>query len=70
MRNPAYKEDFQPNHPDVISMQAPITTKGGIRNKKVIAVLEKFVYPDVRNAITQVSLKCKQYQITLTKKGY
>ena len=31
-----------------------ITTKGGIRNKKTIAVLEKFVYPDVRQALVQV----------------
>lgn len=31
-----------------------VTNKGGIRNKKVVALLEKQVYPDVRSALTQV----------------
>eukprot|EP00347_Sterkiella_histriomuscorum_P014712 403359840 len=30
-----------------------ITAKGGIRNKKVVALLEKQVYPDVRQALSQ-----------------
>ena len=32
-----------------------ITSKGGIRNKKIIAVLEKYVYPDTRSALSNVN---------------
>ena len=31
-----------------------ITAKGGIRNKKVIAYLEKHVYPDLKIALGEV----------------
>ena len=38
------------NNPDVNLMSA-ITSKGGIRNKKIIAYLEKWVYPDLKIAL-------------------
>ena len=34
-------------------MMTKLTSKGGIRNKKVIAILEKQVYPTVRQALSQ-----------------
>lgn len=37
-----------------IAMMTKITSKGGIRNKKVIALLENQVYPEVKQALSKV----------------
>ncbi|CDW88909.1 UNKNOWN [Stylonychia lemnae] len=38
-------------------MMTSITTKGGIRNKKVITLLEKQVYPEVRAGLSMIEKK-------------
>jgi hypothetical protein len=39
-----------------IDIMSALTSKGGIRNKKVIAYLEKCVYPDMKIALSEVNL--------------
>lgn len=37
-------------------VMSAITAKGGIRNKKIINYLEKYLYPDIRVALQEVFL--------------
>jgi hypothetical protein len=38
-----------------LSYMMPKFSRGGIRNKKVVAFLEKQIYPDMRKALAEVS---------------
>ena len=53
LRIPLVKE--QSENKEAVTMTT-VGAKGGIRNRKVVAVLESFVYPDVREAMTQVKI--------------